>query len=181
MHEFQTSFESLFDVLSNAEAQGQNTYFKEHITWIVDPVVKTKFMLGKDSTYENQWMVSSTSSSVYTGTSRSPLINTIFSDEFLATWQPTFSIRHPALVLPSFLRSMQDMPGDWDIDSVVRGCTLRFSRTLYDWYTSHLPKPTNSFSPIILDADDIILQPEYLREYSDLVGLDPGKLRFEWE
>jgi len=64
---------------------------------------------------------------------------------------------------------------------MTKTLTMHFSRTLYDWYVSN---STNSESgsnlPYILDADDIVLQPEYLFDYSALVGLDPTKLRFSW-
>jgi hypothetical protein len=56
--------------------------------------------------------------------------------------------------------------------------TMHWSRTLYDWYTT---QPTaSSHQPIILDADDIMLNSDLVCRNSQTLGLDPSKLRFEW-
>ncbi|KAJ5600837.1 hypothetical protein N7450_001904 [Penicillium hetheringtonii] len=57
-------------------------------------------------------------------------------------------------------------------------CTLRWTRTLYDWYTSAWE---GQKSPVILDAADIVEQPELTRHFCDIIGLDPSKIQFEWK
>ena len=64
--------------------------------------------------------------------------------------------------------------------------TLHWSRTLFDWYAEQLRESTsNSTSdinwPIILDADDIMLEPEVVIRYANIIGLDPTKLKFAWK
>ncbi len=56
--------------------------------------------------------------------------------------------------------------------------TLTWMRQVYTFYSTSQP---NSPPPIILDADDIILNPSIVTTYVKLVGLDPSKLLFEWE
>lgn len=56
------------------------------------------------------------------------------------------------------------------------------SRNMYDWYIEYFKreKPTNTLWPIVLDADDIMTNPELVRHYAKLIGLDPTKLKFTW-
>lgn len=35
--------------------------------------------------------------------------------------------------------------------------------------------------PLILEADDVMLKPEVIYEFSKLIGLDATKLKFQWE
>lgn len=56
------------------------------------------------------------------------------------------------------------------------------SRNIYDWYTDYFKReePTNNLWPIVLDADDVMTNPELVRHYAKLIGMDPTKLRFTW-
>jgi hypothetical protein len=179
VQDYRTCAQDLLEVLDTARNHGNNVFIKEHILGFLNPVAETRFIYGKGSTNEEEWMINSIAGSSYIGGSRTLLNETLYSDEFLLTWQPTFLIRHPILAFPSYLRATKDIGGD--VESMTKTLTMHFSRTLYDWYVSNL---TNSESgsnlPYILDADDIVLQPEYLFDYSALVGLDPTKLRFSW-
>jgi hypothetical protein len=53
---------------------------------------------------------------------------------------------------------------------------------MYDWYIEYLKRerPTNTLWPIVLDADDIMTNPELVRHYAKLIGMDPTKLKFTW-
>jgi hypothetical protein len=84
-------------------------------------------------------------------------------------------------VFPSNYRTLFDLHGAEAAKNEAYHAiemTMHWSRTLYDWYT----KQHTTFSPwpIILDADDIMLNPDLVRRYSQIIGLDPSKLRFEW-
>jgi hypothetical protein len=106
------------------------------------------------------------------------------SDSF--TFRPTFLIRHPALVFPSNYRTLFDLGGAEAAQNEayhVIEMTMHWSRALYDWYTAQKTissQTTPSPWPIILDADDIMREPDTVRRYSQILGLDPEKLRFEW-
>jgi hypothetical protein len=53
---------------------------------------------------------------------------------------------------------------------------------MYDWYLEYFKKekPENKLWPIVLDADDVMSNPELVRHYATLVGMDPSKLKFSW-
>ena len=58
-------------------------------------------------------------------------------------------------------------------------------RTLYDWYSQHFQNPETGSSggsiwPIVLEADDIMLEPELVVKYAKIIGLDHTKLKFSW-
>lgn len=55
--------------------------------------------------------------------------------------------------------------------------TLRYSRSLYDWYLNH----EDASRPQVLDADDIINDRAAVQHVCVEVGLDPGAVLYEWE
>lgn len=182
---YQLSFDALQQHVKNAEAQGKVVFVKEHVNWMIEPVAETKLVYGGKSTDEVPWTVKVQSGSEQT---HSPLNKTILPDEFLKTWLPTFLIRHPALVFPSNYRTQEDNNQKESVmddeQLLALEMTMYWTRTLYDWYTQHFPRHESSSTdvdwPIILDADDIMLEPEVVLKYAKIIGLDPGKLKFQW-
>jgi hypothetical protein len=185
MDSYQACFDSLQEQVHLSVLHEKNFFVKEHIPWLVEPVTETKWLFGAESTMETPWTVSLKNAF---SQSHSPTNETVFPDEFLKAWLPTFLIRHPALVFPSNYRTGIDLQGAEAAKSdpyLSIEMTMRWSRALFEWYTTHyesLPKTDLDFSwPIILDADDIMLEPDVVRRYSEILGLDQSKLRFSWE
>ncbi len=63
--------------------------------------------------------------------------------------------------------------------------TYHWSRTLYDWYIQQFAISESKSGeriiwPIVLDADDIMLEPKVVVKYAKVIGLDPTKLKFSW-
>jgi hypothetical protein len=63
--------------------------------------------------------------------------------------------------------------------------TYHWTRTLYDWYTQDFQTSETKSSkdiiwPIVLEADDIMLEPELVLKYAKIIGLNPTKLKFSW-
>jgi hypothetical protein len=117
-------------------------------------------------------------------TTRSPLNLTSMPDEFLLTWNPTFLIRHPAMVFPSLYRVCREDVGSDGFQRPERKpmapeTTTKWVRSLYDFYAARFGE--GSTWPIVLDADDVITHPALVERYAVLVGLDPDKLRFSWD
>ncbi|KAJ2991822.1 hypothetical protein NUW58_g2379 [Xylaria curta] len=174
------SFNSLQDYLEAAEGEGQKMFVKEHISFLNSVYYEQKHMFGgaEDSLLET------TPARDFTSSTRSSLNLTSLPDEFLKTWFPTFLIRHPALMIPSLYRTARcgielDGKGRSKNEPYKVEATLKFVRALFDFYLNHFGK--DSEWPVVLDADDIIAHPELVMKYAELVGLDPGKLRFSWE
>ncbi|KAF4624939.1 hypothetical protein G7Y89_g13230 [Cudoniella acicularis] len=179
----QSCFQALQKHVQNAEVQGKRVYVKEHVPWLIEPVAETKWLFGEESTNELSLVVED-----FPGQTHSSGNETILPDGYLKSWLPTFLIRHPALVFPSSYRTGVDNEGAEAAKADPMHAlemTVHWSRTLYDWYAQQFEslKSTSRIDyrwPIILDADDIMLDSEIVLQYATVIGLDPSKLKFSW-
>jgi len=186
MSSYQTCFDALETQVETAAGLGKDIFVKEHATWLMEPVAETKWVFGENSTHESPWTVKVKGVPEQT---HSALNETVLPDEFLRTWLPTFLIRHPALVFPSLYRTRVDLGGAEAARTepgFVLEMTMHWSRTLFDWYSLQIKTSASDSDPevtwpIILDADDIMVEPEVVVRYSEIVGLDQTKLKFSWE
>ena len=188
MQTHQDCFTELEKYVEASEEQGKLVLVKEHSCFMTEPTSQTKFAYGQDSIKEPPWTVQIPSKYAAHPT-RSSLNETIFPDEYLKTWRPTFLIRHPALLLPSHYRTIRDLDGvefaKTHEAALTIVMTLHWARTLYDWY---LQNGSDSGSgtvdevswPLVLDADDIMTDPDVVIRFCNIVGLDTTRLRFTW-
>ncbi|OCK87876.1 uncharacterized protein K441DRAFT_670004 [Cenococcum geophilum 1.58] len=171
----QERLNELDEYATRAKNEGKIAFFRDHSISLADPVAQTRFYVGEDSVQEIPWPVKGAGSH---GALRTSLNNTLLPDEFLKSWRPTFVIRHPALVFPSYCRVLD--AADSSEDEMVREGALvntyHWTRSLYDCY-----KNAFAIDGIILDAEDIISKPEVLFHYCEKVGIDSSKLRFTWD
>ncbi|PKX89968.1 uncharacterized protein P174DRAFT_424173 [Aspergillus novofumigatus IBT 16806] len=193
---YQKRFNDLVEHLNQGTAQGKITFFKEHLYFILDPTVRSRFLFGVDSVAEQGWKMAWPSSHSIHGshsTTDLGLNDTLLPDDILETLSPVFLIRHPALAFPCLLRAYRDLHGveasrskhgDLEFNTVM---TLRWTRRLYERYVltregcRYYVDNASMDRPIILDADDVITNPEVLVRFCKLVGLDASRLRFTWE
>ncbi|KIV78375.1 hypothetical protein PV11_10097 [Exophiala sideris] len=183
-HSYQVCFDALSIQVDTAAPQRKNMFVKEHVGWLTDPVAETKFVFGEHSTCEQPWTIQTSYASTHTA-----LNETILPDEYLKTWLPTFLIRHPALTFPSIYRTTIDNEGQQaarDDPAHVLEMTMHWSRTLYDWYIqqeylSQFNAENGAHWPVVLDADDVILNPQVMIRYSKVIDLDSSLLNFAWE
>jgi len=185
MSSYQTCFDALQTQVETAATLGKDILVKEHATWLMEPVAETEWVFGENSTHESPWTVKVKALPEQT---RSALNETVLPDEFLKSWLPTFLIRHPALVFPSSYRTCVDLNGAEAArteSAHALEMTMHWSRTLFDWYALQIKTSASDSDPevtwpIILDADDIMMEPEVVIRYSETVGLDPTRLKFSW-
>lgn len=110
---------------------------------------------------------------------------TIFSDAEMLSWKPLFLIRHPSAVYSSWLRAEgEPMP---DLHTAVSRMftMLRAQREVFEWYQHQRQHHQGTPTPIVIDADDIMLSspetPESaLHKLCDALGMDKSKLVFSW-
>lgn len=186
---YQDCFDKFTQDVDRAEAEGKILFVKEHCCFLSDPVAESRFLLGNDNIQEAPWTVSLPEKYGKKAT-RSEFNETVLPDAFLMTWLPTFLIRHPALVFPSRYRTVLDLSGREAGSTEETGfaltMTMHWSRTLYEWYEKHLNKSEGGVNgeavswPLILDADDILTKPAVVAKFTEIIGLDPTKLRFSW-
>ncbi|MCJ1251489.1 hypothetical protein MMC30_008723 [Trapelia coarctata] len=188
MQMYQKCYDDLEEHVQRASAEGKTIFVKEHGDFMTEPTAQTRFLFGKDSVTEFPWTVKvpSTYGSELT---HSALNHTALPDQFLQTWLPTFLIRHPALAFPSHYRTIIDTKGveaarAGERDQILM-MTLHWTRALYDWYTQHLSKPEPGVDsditwPLVLEADDIMTEPEVIVRFCEIAGLDTTKLQSSW-
>lgn len=176
--------------LAKSEASGTKVFVKEHVICLTEPHHQAQFLAEKKKkqlrescidpeihrpSYDSFWM----------SLDKSPLNKTILTDEFLLSFQPTFLVRHPALVFPAYFKAHVDMFGYPGNEQETRELEIQFDgrmtfhwlRCLYDFYTTANSITTEP--PVILDGDDVITKPDVVTRYAELVGFDPTKLRWE--
>ncbi|OBS24678.1 hypothetical protein FPOA_05218 [Fusarium poae] len=179
----QQSSQRFLEYIAAAEQEGQKIFVKEHSIMLNHPRVENHYLHGSK---EDCDITGATPISIkgIPEPTRSRLNLTLFPDEFLKTWKPTFLIRHPALMISSLYRTCQ---GPMDFNGIHRPkqepCTaelsMRWHRTLYQFFAEHFAN--DSVWPIVLDADDIMTSPQLVSKYAKLAGLDDSKVIRSWD
>ncbi|KAH8708473.1 hypothetical protein GQ44DRAFT_743150 [Phaeosphaeriaceae sp. PMI808] len=169
---YRAGWEELQDEIADARQNGKQALIKEH----------SIFLQGPDKMF----------ASVYDGDKLEPIIlqqrdepesaytnPTSLPDSFLLSMQPIFQIRHPAMMFPSMVRASNNTMEDTNLadPGFMFMLTLRYSRALYDWYSEH----TGKRKPRVIDADDVMNDPETVRQLCIETGLDPDAVQYEWE
>jgi hypothetical protein len=170
LHDSSTAWQNWVE---QAHLQGKSTYIKEHINWMVRPIVETNFLYNPNETKKEF--------------DTNP---TCIPDSFLRIIRPTFLIRHPALVVPSLVRTALDNEGMREVLDHSSEMTMQWETT-YNWhislyrhilglstYPSLSHDPDITF-PIILDASDVSDE-SLVRKYATAVGLNADALQFDW-
>ena len=182
---YQSCADNMDNFIQNGEAENKRLFIKEHVQLIVKPVVLPATTGTNGAKKRWPWTVS------ISGTSKralqSPLNETVFPDEFLLSWTPTFLIRHPALAFESYYRNwlgiQKDMGGDMDAQIPMMEIFASFqpNRDLYDFYKQHYEAHDDKVWPIVIDAHDVVHNPEVLHKYCQMTGLVSSKLKSEWD
>lgn len=179
----QRCVDSLEEYSARAKENNQMMFTKEHAYWMFSPAALQKSITGHhDEEFFKGFRVD-TPETYGTTRTYSPSNETIFSDEYLRSWQMVFIIRHPALAWPSMYRSMQKLAesGMLDEDGVmgssITHMTMHWTRLLYDW---SLEQPDVPVAPPVIDAHDLIHNPEIVLKLCEQTGLDKSAVQFEW-
>ncbi|KAJ5760231.1 hypothetical protein N7520_007387 [Penicillium odoratum] len=183
-HTVQDCFNNLEASSTQAENENQMMFTKEHAYWLYSPAALQKLQTGThDEDFFNAFRLDSPQKYGTTNTySRSN--ETLFSDEYLRSWQFAFIIRHPALSWPSMYRAMRKLAANGMMDEDgVKGASftnmnMHWTRQLYDWC---MEQPDAPIQPPIIDAHDLIHHPEVVLEFCERTGLDKSVVQFEWK
>ncbi|KAK5651405.1 hypothetical protein OQA88_12493 [Cercophora sp. LCS_1] len=182
---YQQCLDRLETASTRALSRSKIMFTKEHAFWFANPA--TLLETASDSTLEpaartNDFRLKFPS--IYGhGQTFSPNNKTIFPDEYLRTWRFAFMIRHPALAWPSMHRAMYKLSkiGWFDEDGamgvLVNNMTWKWTRQLYDWCMQNSDVLS---APLILDAHDVIHNPDVVFRFCELTGLDKDTVQFEW-
>ena len=161
---YQQCFNSLLQHIKSAEDQDCSVFVKEHNHLFAVPIAQDKHLFGPDTVHEKPWTVQ-----YELGSTHSDLNNSVLPDEFLLTFLPTFVIRYPVLVFPSYYRTLIKATGKEAAQKTYLSLmlTLKWVPSLYEWYLQQkdsLPCSVNDGTtwPTVLEADDIISQPGVL-------------------
>ncbi|SMY25003.1 unnamed protein product [Zymoseptoria tritici ST99CH_1A5] len=102
---------------------------------------------------------------------------TPFSDALMLSWTPIFIIRNPILTFESWVRAEGEPFADLTSCFARIPTTFTWYRSIVDWYRS---QPGDWPQVVILDADDILENPQVMEKFCDVVGMDKEKLVREW-
>lgn len=182
---FNKGIENLEEYSSRAKQENKIMFAKEHAFWFYNPGFLQKWMTGID----DPGFIDSFRSGIqipdsYGSREFSASNETILPDAYLHTWQMTFLIRHPALAWPSMYRAMQKISGEWDMaEDEIKGASLsnmtfRWTRQLYDWCAT---QPDAPILPPVLDAHDLIHNPQIVLKLCEQLGLEKSAVQFEWD
>ncbi|KAL6153388.1 hypothetical protein ACJQWK_03960 [Exserohilum turcicum] len=171
---FQKAFDEMQDEMEEAEKKGKRVLFKEHATYMC---ATDKLMRRVYEDDETEPMIlrqrGASLKAAYTNPTSLP-------DDFLLSLQPIFQIRNPVLMFPSLVRAQTDMKMGGARSALAKiGLTLEPQRALYDWYLER-SRDTNII-PRVIDADDVMNEPETVRRLCLQTGLDPDAVVYEWE
>ncbi|KAF9264319.1 hypothetical protein L218DRAFT_958399, partial [Marasmius fiardii PR-910] len=92
--------------------------------------------------------------------------STLFPDRFLFSFTPIITIRHPARVIPSFLRAFSHYGDDYSHpDFMVAGESFRLERLIFDSFKSFekaraVEEGREPRTPIVVDGDKLVADPQ---------------------
>lgn len=116
---------------------------------------------------------------------------TMLPDTYLLSFVPIFLVRHPALMVDSWIRA-ETRAGhapDPSLTTRARSLGLGLARSLYDWYARAVLESASASDeelpgckgvPIVLDADDV-LEGGTVRRLAAVIGMDPAQVLRGWE
>ncbi|KAF7162396.1 hypothetical protein CNMCM6106_009370 [Aspergillus hiratsukae] len=175
---FQKAVDALEECSQRAEQEGKIAFTKEHAFWFTNPAAfegQTEHAASFRPHIPEKYGTSHTFS---------PLNQTVLPDEYLRTWRLTFIIRHPALAFPSLYRAMEKfletgiIKTEETTGTLATNMSLKWTRMLYDWC---LEQPGLTGKPLVVDAQDVIHNPQVVVRYCEETGLDRDLVQFEWE
>ncbi|EEB95361.1 hypothetical protein MPER_05680, partial [Moniliophthora perniciosa FA553] len=115
---------------------------------------------------------------------------TFLPDRLLKTLTPVFIIRHPARVIPSYLRVSEPFGGTVFDDDAPLFLVFKWQRMMFDfykaWYSctegAKSAGPGGENLPIVIDGDKLVNDSEQqIHKLCRLLGLDPSPIQFSWE
>ena len=89
---------------------------------------------------------------------------------------PIFTTRDPRLTIPSVYRTLglMELPHAAGVLNSFTATSTVWNRLMYDFYISQ------GITPLVIDADDFITSPDFVKSLSKRLGLDPEQLQFSW-
>jgi hypothetical protein len=185
---YQTCFDRFEAHILKSEAMGKAVVVKEHAFMMSDPSILDCLISGRSNA------APACAVNIPEKYGNSPTHTngnvTVMPDQFLATFLPIFLIRHPALMYPSMHRALRDMQGAKaaaEPRQMKMQMSLRPTVALYKWYVETLR--ANGLTeyggepwPIVLEADDIMVEPSpAVERVCELAGLDKTLLKYTWD
>jgi len=107
---YQECFDNLASSLTKARAEGKKLFVKEHSSFMVQPPACSRLFFGDENVKEPAWQVKFEAGAEIKYNIES-INELVIPESFLSLAQPTFLIRHPALVFESQYRARISIEG----------------------------------------------------------------------
>ncbi|KAJ5788207.1 hypothetical protein N7457_003197 [Penicillium paradoxum] len=179
----QQAVDKLESYTTRAHTENKIMFTKEHAFWFLNPGAFTSTVNGPEKPEDLEQFQVSVPECYGPSRTFSPNNQTVLPDEYLRTWRLAFIIRHPALAWPSMYRAMQKLSeaGFTDEDGVkgvsVVNMSFKWTRKLFDWC---IEQSDRSVTPLVIDANDVIRNPDVVAKFCENAGLDIASMQYEW-
>ncbi|KAK7045836.1 laccase, multicopper oxidase, benzenediol:oxygen oxidorectuctase [Paramarasmius palmivorus] len=172
---FQRCFDEFLGSIAQIEEQNTIPLMMEHPYLILPCAIVSgaKYAPGAEV------QLTDPSLQVYAHTEK--INHTILPDSFFFNIShPIITIRHPALMLPSWIRSMaligKPLHGEWFVHSMEVMASYRWERLIYESYTSAGRRVT------VIDGEKLVRNTkEQIRRVCEVIGVDEGGVAYTWE
>ncbi|KAL0568022.1 hypothetical protein V5O48_013976 [Marasmius crinis-equi] len=113
---------------------------------------------------------------------------TLLPDRFFFSFTPIITIRHPALVIPSYARSMHAHKGElFDTEFPIMAGGFRLERLIFDSFKSYeearaADEGRDARIPVVVDGGKLVKDPHgQMKKVCAQLGIDEGGIKYSWD
>ncbi|KAL0565754.1 hypothetical protein V5O48_016265 [Marasmius crinis-equi] len=113
---------------------------------------------------------------------------TLLPDRFFLSFTPIITIRHPARVIPSYLRSLHSIEGHIsDTEFLVAATSFQWERLVFESFKSFeearaTEEGREARAPIVVDGEKLVKDPHgQMKKVCEALGLDEGGIKYSWD
>ncbi|KAK7019738.1 hypothetical protein VNI00_017978 [Paramarasmius palmivorus] len=192
--EFQTQARTDGKALSLSEDKMSMTFQENRIPIIMDHphLLMPTSILNTDARYPRVLRAVPTMKDTFLGLPKNQVspavpeenINpTFLPDRFFFSFTPIITIRHPALVLPSYMRAAQMKAEtgcfeDQILSDLEIMASLRWERMVFEAFRAR----NDGLAPIVVDGTKVVQEPQaQMERLCELLGIDGSQIQYTWE
>ncbi|KAJ8095130.1 hypothetical protein AAF712_006883 [Marasmius tenuissimus] len=175
---YQNSIDATQKWMKEVEEKGNIPLIMDHAMMLTSPTVPRTSMPGKPKVTDSKLDGGRVSSKAE---SKLPIPNpTFLPDRFALTLTPVFTMRHPALVLPSYLKAVSTEASAVESifgEECATATSFKNQIQVFDFY-----KALNGEPPVVVDGERLVKNTQaVMKKVCEKLGLDESNVKYEWE
>ncbi|KAL0066056.1 hypothetical protein AAF712_006884 [Marasmius tenuissimus] len=172
---YQNSIDATQKWIKEVEEKGNIPLIMDHAMMLTPPTVPRTSMPEKPKIVDSKLDGANADREL-------PVPNpTFFPDRFALTLTPIFTIRHPALVLPSYLKALSAEASFVEkvfAEETATSTSFKNQIQVFDFYKAL----NNGAAPIVIDGERLVKNTqEVMGKVCERLGLDETNIKYEWE